>query len=143
MIEYIHYNKKSYPIRVKYYALMMFKNETGQSFEKMQEAVKDAEKEGKDIKELADLGLDLNEFEIMEPLLYYSLISGLKSVDKKAKLDLVREDMFDMLEECFLEFAQLLPKFFADKKEVKKEIGAGDDGKKQLTNRQPKKKKRK
>ena len=46
--------------------------------------------------------------------------------------------------ECFLEFANLLPKFFPNEEEIEKIVtGEEDDGKKQLTNRQPKKIKRK
>ena len=129
MVEFINFNNKKYPIRIQYYALVKFKAETGKSFDSLQKAALKAQKDGSDL----DLsGLDLDEFSMMEPLLYYSLISGLKAVDKKAKLDLERDDMFDVLEECYMEFVGTFSKFFADEK------GAEDIGKKSMTIRQKK-----
>ena len=129
MVEFIHYNNKKYPIRIQYYALVKFKAETGESFDSLQKAALKAKEDGSDM----DLSkLDLDEFSMMEPLLYYSLVSGLKAIDKKAKLDLERDDMFDVLEECYMEFVGTFSKFFADEK------GAEDTGKKPMTVRQQK-----
>lgn len=137
MIEYINYKKKKLPVRIQFYALMKFKAETGKSFDEMKEIAK--EDDTKTVME--SLGLD--EFGLMEPLLYYSLISGHKAITPEKEFPFIRENAFDILEECFLEFVDLLPKFFPAEEEIKKTVtGADDDGKKQLTNRQPKKTKR-
>ena len=138
MVEFINYEGKKLPIRIKYFALLNFQKETGKTFDEVQADTRKAKKKGDEI-DMVEL------FNMMQPLLYYSLISGLKAVDKKAKLAYDREDMFDILEECFVEFTELMPKFFPDEaKVIGADVkGADDDGKKQLTNFQPKKKKRK
>lgn len=93
MVEYITYKGKKYAFRVSYYALK------------------------KTVDELKEKGIDssmnniLNgDLSVYEPLLYYSLVSGAKAVGKE--LDLKREDIVDVLDECFLEFTQKLPRFF-------------------------------
>lgn len=93
MVEYITYKGKKYAFRVSYYALK------------------------KTVDELKEKGIDssmnniLNgDLSVYEPLLYYSLVSGAKATDKE--LDLKREDIVDVLDECFLEFTKKLPNFF-------------------------------
>ena len=138
MIEYITYKKEKLPVRIAYYALMKFQGETGKSFDDMKAIAKKGDNE----EAIESLGLD--EFEIMEPLLYYSLVSGHKATTPEKEFKFKRHEAFDILEECFLEFANLLPKFFPNEEEIEKTVtGVEDDGKKQLTNRQPKKVKRK
>jgi hypothetical protein len=129
MVEYINYEGKKLPVRIKYYALANFKKDTGASFDEMQAAAAKAKETG------GNLELQLDEFEMMGILLYYSLISGLKAIDPKAKFQYEKEDMFNILEECFIEFSELFPKFFPDV-----ETGAEVDGKKYQGNRQQKRK---
>ena len=134
MVEYINYEGESLPVRIQYYALMKFKGETGKSFDEM----KAVAKKGTDKTAAVELGLD--EFEILEPLLYYALVSGHKKINPEKEFTIKRKEAFNILEECFLEFAALLPKFFPTEEDV---TGADEPGKKQLTNQTPKKKKRK
>jgi hypothetical protein len=91
MIEFINYKKKKYPVRISYRALQGFKKDTGKSFDEM----------GDD----ADL-------EYYESLLFHSLVSGAKAND--LELELTQKDMEDVLDECFMEFIGLIPKFFPE-----------------------------
>ncbi len=89
MVEFIKYNNEKYPVRISNYALRMLKQETGKSLEDFK---------GDDA------------LEAYEPLIYYSLVSGARA--EKVELKLTREDAFDVIEDCFFEFVNLLPKFF-------------------------------
>lgn len=134
MVEFINYNEKKLPVRIQFYALMKFKAETGKSFDDMQAIAK------KKNNKIAIEALGLDEFEIMEILLFYSLESGHKAITPDEEFPFTRSQAFDILEECFMEFVELFPKFFPPEEETK--TGADDTGKKRLTNQQPKKKKR-
>ena len=94
MVKYIKYKGKRYPIRVMYYALQKFQEETGIRFEDMGNS-----EEGQKLKHY-------------EPLLFYSLESGAMAM--KGTLDLKRKEMVAVLEECMWEFIKLLPEFFPD-----------------------------
>lgn len=89
MVEYINYKKKKYPVRISYYALKMFKKETGKSFEEMDNNM---------------------EMDVYETIIYYSLVSGARADEEE--LDLTKEDMVDVLDECFMDFVKLVTKFF-------------------------------
>ncbi len=106
MTEVILYKKNQYFISVGYYALKHTNREL--------------ESAGKGTLSMDNLmGTDM---EILEPLLYYSLVMGHKLEDKP--LDLVRDDMEFVLNECLTEFTEALPKFFA-KKEGNQKLGEG------------------
>lgn len=87
MVQYITYKEKQYPIRVSYRAL---KTLSGQGVEKLMSG-----------------DFDMGAF---EPLLWAALESG-HTAEKKT-LELKREDVEDILEECFTDFVGLLPLFF-------------------------------
>ena len=91
MVEFISYQKKKYPIKLGYYVLKMLKAETS--------------------KNLEDIGGDL---EIYETLLFYALKQGAKIEGMEFKF--TKEDMEQVLDECFFDFVELIPKFFPDAK---------------------------
>lgn len=93
MVEYLKYKDKQVPVRISYYALSEFKKETGSEFDDTSGSI------------------DLAMF---EPILFYSIESGCRATGEK--MPFKREDMFDILEECFMEFASIMPKFFPEKK---------------------------
>lgn len=88
-VEHITYKKKRLPVKLGYYALKMLQKENGASMESIQE-----------------------DFSLYEPLLYYSLEKGHKIAKKE--FTLTKDDMEDVLEECFFEFIGLIPNFFPD-----------------------------
>lgn len=98
-IAYITYDKKKYPIRLRYLALEKFQEETGIKFQEMG---------------VSDEGQKLKYY---EPLLFFSLESGAKAIKKE--LTLKREDMPEVLDECMWEFIQLIPKFMPEPEEEK------------------------
>ena len=91
MIEYITYKKKKYPIRISYVALNGFKKDTGKSFDDM---------EG---------GIDLENY---ESLLFHALRSGAKA--EEIEMPFEKKDIEDILDECMMEFLELIPKFFPE-----------------------------
>jgi len=91
MIEYIKYGGKKYPVRISTYAMKMFQKETE--------------------KNIADL-MEVQDIALYEPLLYYSMVAGAKA--EGAELDIKREDIEWVLDECFIEFVRLIPKFFPE-----------------------------
>ena len=94
MTELITINKKQYPLRMGYYALK-------------HTSVEVKEKTGKELnmENMMEGGI-----EILEPLLFHSLVMGAKAEEKE--LDLKREDMEFVLDECMAAFMELMPKFF-------------------------------
>lgn len=91
MVEFITYQKKKYPIKIGYYVLKMLKVETK--------------------KNLEDIGGDI---EIYETLLFYALKQGAKI--EGVDFNFTKEDMEQVLDECFFDFVELIPKFFPDAK---------------------------
>ncbi len=91
MVQYITYKEQKYPVRVSYLALKKLKATTG--------------------KALADVAND--DFEVYEKLFYYAMVSGANAVDEKLKFE--ETDMEDILDECFMEFMELIPLFFPKK----------------------------
>ena len=106
MIEYIEYKKKKYPIRISYMAIMGLKKDTGKGLE--------------------DMGSGMDE-KTIESLLFHSLKSG--AVAEGNEMPFKKADLVDILEECFMDFISMIPKFFPDNK-------AGQSAGKQLPNRQ-------
>lgn len=93
MIEYIVYRKKKYPVRVSYMALNGFKKDTGKGFSDMTE----------------DMPL-----EAYESLLFHALRSG--HIAEDLDMPFKKEQMEEVLDECFMEFMELVPKFFPENK---------------------------
>lgn len=84
MIEYILYKGETYPIRISFYALKMYRSETKKELE----------------------AFDLEDLEV---LFYYALIAGHKAENKE--MPFKREDIAFVLDEVFVDFKKLLPKF--------------------------------
>lgn len=98
MIEYITYKNEKYPVRISYLAIMGLKKDTGKGLE--------------DISEMDE--------KIIESLLFHSLKSGAKAEGNE--MPFKKTDIVDILEECFMEFVVIIPKFFpeGEVKSVKK-----------------------
>lgn len=86
-IEYLNYKGEKWPIRVSYYAIKKFQEETG--------------------KELTELDRDIS---LIEPLLWYSLVAGHTAEGKP--MTLKRDEMEFMLDESMDEFNHLMLGFF-------------------------------
>lgn len=89
MVKYLEYKGIQLPIRVSYRALQGFKKDTGLAFEEL---------EG---------NTDLEHF---ESLLYHALASGYAAGEED--MPYAREQIVDILDECFFEFTGLIPSFF-------------------------------
>lgn len=63
---------------------------------------------------------NIKEFEIYEKILFYGLQQGY-SIEKKEFL-FQQSDMEDLLEDCFLEFMELIPQFFQKEEDIKKKV---------------------
>ena len=99
--EKITYEGKQYPIKVGYYAL--------------KHASRELQKEGG--KELEMETLLSGQLENYEPILYHAMVMGARL--EKKELDLKREDMEFVLDECLWQFIEILPKFFPSKVQEK------------------------
>jgi hypothetical protein len=93
-IRYVEYNEKKYAVRIGYLALLQFKKDTGLSFEKSMSSDPDIEN--------------------FEPLLWAALCAGAKVT--QTELDIKREDMPIVLDECFMDFVAMIPDFFPEGK---------------------------
>lgn len=88
-VEYITYKQKKYPVRLAYKVFKGMKADLGEiGFEK-----------------LGTLDPD-----VMETMLWHGLVSGHKYTEQP--LELKKEQMEDVLDECMFEFFQLIPIFF-------------------------------
>jgi len=88
-VEFITYNEKKYPIKLGIYSLMLLQNREGISLD------------------------DINSNpELYAPILFMALQQGAQLT--KETLDLVEDDMNLVLDECFVEFSTILPKFFPE-----------------------------
>jgi hypothetical protein len=92
MVQYISYRGKKYPIRVSYYVLKHLKEETGKGLE----------------------AIDDQDFEVYEAVLFYALIAGNQFENGKMESPIKREEMEMVLDECFFDFIEKIPKFFPD-----------------------------
>jgi len=110
MVEYIEYKKKKYPVRVSYFALKKVREETGEDFTK---AIQSAQEDG-------GVNFDMS---IYESMLYYALIAGAEATD--TKMELKKEKMEFVLDECFIDFINLMQKFFPQEMIDGKKIAPG------------------
>lgn len=96
-IGYIKFNGKEYPVKTGYGVLKRIQAETGKDLD------------------LATLG---SEIVMYEKVLWHSLQVGLRVHNRiegtSLKMTLKEKDMEDVLEECYMQFLQLIPKFFTD-----------------------------
>lgn len=93
MIEYIYYKEEKYPVRLSYRVFQGLKKDIGEV----------------DLKKLKSL-----DAEVLETMLWHGLISGCKREGKE--LLLKKEDMEDVLDDCFFDFIKMIPKFFPNTK---------------------------
>jgi hypothetical protein len=89
MIEYITYKKEKYPVRLSYRVFKGMKKDIGEV----------------DFNKLKSL-----DSEVVETMLWHGLQSGAKH--DGIELPFKKEDMEDVLDDCFFEFIKLIPKFF-------------------------------
>lgn len=87
IVQYISYRDEKWPVRISYYALKKFQEETG--------------------KDIDELDRDLT---LLEPLLWYALIAGHQA--EKKPMTLKREDMEFILDESLDEFNLAMISFF-------------------------------
>ena len=101
----IKYKGKEYPVKLGYYALKHTKNEL-------------QEKDSKKTLSLSNLMSE--DLEILEPLLYYSLVVGAR--ESEQALDLKREEMEFVLDynNNYLKFGEMIPDFFPKVEEQEK-----------------------
>jgi len=102
-VEFITYQEKRLPVKLGYYTLKMMQKEHNT--------------------EMVDAQ---NQIELYEPLLFYALKQGHKV--ENIPFELTMEDMEMILDECFFEFAEIVPKFFPD--DLLEKMMAGVEGKK-------------
>lgn len=102
MVEYIKYQGEEYPIRISYYALKMMTK-------------------AKDIK-VNDLASGKVELEIYEDLLFHALVAGAHVLKIEQKIS--KDEIQFVLDECFMEFVKMIPKFLpkAEKSGLEKKL---------------------
>jgi len=86
-VAHVTFNGKRLPIKLGYYTLKMMQKEHNVSMEQLQ-----------------------GQFELYEPLLFYSLKQGHKV--ENIPFELTMEDMEMVLDDCLFEFIELIPSFF-------------------------------
>jgi hypothetical protein len=93
MIRFITFEEQDYPVRVSYYALKMLKEELGRGLNP------------------TDDGTDYDAYEC---LLFYALKKGHQKVTPNMEFPFKREQMEDVMDECYFEFMKIVPEFFSD-----------------------------
>jgi hypothetical protein len=88
MVKFIKYKNEDIPVRVSYYALKMLKEKVNKSISTLNE----------------------EDFEAWETLLYYSIVSGYRAIDKECPYK--PEDSENIADEVFFEFMKVIPAFF-------------------------------
>lgn len=86
-VEFITYNEKRYPVKLGIYSLMLLQTKDGITLE----------------------DIEVNP-ELYKPVLFLALQQGARIT--KETLDIKEDDMDLVLDECFVEFNLLFPKFF-------------------------------
>lgn len=89
MVKYLVYKGKKLPVRVSYYALKMLKADTNKPLSQLKE----------------------DDYEAYESLLYHSLVQGHKKTN--TELSITRDDVEDIMDDCFYEFVRMIPEFFS------------------------------
>jgi len=100
MVTYLDFKDKKLPIRISYFALTEYKKETGAEFDD----------------KIA--GNALQEIDMFEPILYFSLVSGHRAIGEEMKIERHSAEMFEVLEDCFLQFLNILPKYFPNAEQL-------------------------
>lgn len=87
LVQYINYSGDKWPVRISYYCIKKFQEETGKGIEEIE-----------------------NDVSLMEVLLWYGLIAGHQA--EKMPMTLKREDMEFVLDESLTEFNDAIMSFF-------------------------------
>ena len=96
MVKFLKNGEEKIPVKISFAALKNFQKDTG--------------------KNLTAMSGELS-FEDIESLFYHAYVSGCKSSkDIGYEVKYSREEMEGILDEVYLEFIEVIPKFFADKK---------------------------
>jgi hypothetical protein len=99
MVEHIEYNGEKHPVKLGYYTIKKLQTEHGVSLE-----------------EAMGGGIEL-----FEPMLFYALQQGYRAEKKDCPFKI--EDMEQVLDDCFFDFVQLIPKFFPEDLVKMMEVG--------------------
>lgn len=103
-VEFITYQGEKLPVKIGYYALKMMQSE-----------------------HKTNVG-DMEELALYEPMLFYALKQGHR-IEKK-EFTYTMDDMVDILDDCFLEFTDIVVKFFPEELLEKMTAGVGAPKKK-------------
>jgi len=96
-VQFLTYYDKKYPIKLGHYSLRLFQQEHNASIAEAQE-----------------------DMRLFQHLLFLALNQGARI--EKQELDLELEDMVDMLDECMIDFALAIPKFYPSKEDIPEEL---------------------
>ncbi|MFA6336267.1 MAG: hypothetical protein WCX48_12100 [Bacteroidales bacterium] len=99
MIRFLNYEGKKLPVRLSYFAMAQLQAEQGAKY---------------NIENLTD------DYSVYESLLFYSLESGY--MYQKKPMPYTRDQMCEILEECFFEFLSYIPEFLSTQKVNKEQI---------------------
>ena len=96
MVEFLKYGDEKLPVKVSFAALKNFQKESN--------------------KNMMDVDSELT-FEDIEILFFHSYVAGCKaSKNIGFSVKYSREDMEEILDEIYMDFVKVMPKFFAKKK---------------------------
>jgi hypothetical protein len=87
LVQYITYKDQKWPVRISYYCIKKFGQETGKKIEEIE-----------------------TDISLLEVLLWYGLVAGHQA--EKQPLTLKREDMEFVLDESMTEFNEIILSFF-------------------------------
>jgi len=87
LVQYITYNGKKWPVRISYYCIKKFQEETGKKIEEIE-----------------------SDISLLEVLLWYGLIAG--HTAENVPMTLKREQMEFVLDESMSEFSEIIISFF-------------------------------
>ena len=87
IVQFLPFRGQKYPVRISYYAIKKFQQETGKAIEELD-----------------------TDIALLESLLWYGLVAGAQAENNE--LTLKREDMEFVLDESLIEFNEILMSFF-------------------------------
>ncbi len=87
IVQYLPFRGQKYPVRISYYAIKKFQQETGKAIEELD-----------------------SDISLLESLLWYGLVAGAQA--ENSELTIKREDMEFVLDESLVEFNEMLMSFF-------------------------------
>lgn len=87
IVQYLPFRGQKYPVRISYYAIKKFQQETGKAIEELD-----------------------SDISLLESLLWYGLVAGAQA--DNVELTLKKEDMEFVLDESLIDFNEILMSFF-------------------------------